>query len=1078
MPDFQDIKSIHNFKSLIKYLRVHLGWNVDEENVEDLTFDYDADELGLDEKVAVKVREIKQIRPLVDNQPWGIFWIDFERKRLPVVAMRRILGALVRKKRGSRSSSQAVWDLHDLMFISATGEDEQRGINFAHFRETDDGLPQLRTFSWDASEKHFYYLQKINLEALRWVRPGTTVEQWREQWARAFTSAHGENIRTAKDLASEMAQLAAATRERVKEAFSYERGKGPLNRLYNSFKKILINDLSVDDFADMYAQTVAYGLFSAAVEHSGRFQRENVASLVPNTNPFLRDLLKECLKVSEDARYHIDLDELGVGELVEALQAANLESVLQDFGRQTREHKEDPVIHFYESFLKEYDAKKKVQRGVFYTPDPVVSFLVRSVDHLLRTEFDLPDGLADTRTMLWNGKHVPMVQILDPATGTGTFLKHVIDLIHESWQRNAIQARMSPKEMTKRWNDYVADHLLPRLFGFELMMAPYAVAHMKLGLALKETGYDFGSEERLRVYLTNALQPAHEIPRTDTPYLAEEAEEANDVKTSIPIMAVLGNPPYSGHSANTSKNADGTLNFIGTLLKDYYRVDGKLLGEKNPKWLQDDYVKFIRFGQWRINETGAGILAMITNHGFLDNPTFRGMRQQLMNSFSDIYVLDLHGNAKKKEHSPDGSKDENVFDIQQGVAISIFLKHTTQRGPARIRHANLWGLRENKYRHLLEEVVATTKWDELKPGTPFYFFTPENINLRDEYDTGWSIRQALPKNSVGVVTGQDEETIAFTQEEAESLARKHRLSSKFVSPILYRPFDKRFIVYHDSVVTRPRREVMPSMLSFKNIAILSARSNKSSEMDHFFISRFISETKCGESTTQSYLFPAYIYPVEFSRRLEGFDTSSVWRSGKDGRVPNLEKQFVREHEINLGLKFILDSTGDLVKTLGPEDIFYYIYAIFHSPTYRERYAEFLKIDFPRVPLTRNLDLFRALVAKGAELVALHQMESPALDKPITKFIGRGDDTVASGYPKYEKKTVSINDEQGFEGVPQAVWDFHIGGYQVCHKWLKDRRGRNLSADDKAHYAKIVVALKETIRLMQEIDEVIPGFPIE
>ncbi|MBI4670236.1 MAG: N-6 DNA methylase [Chloroflexi bacterium] len=593
MPDYSDIQAIRNFKSLVKYLRVHLGWPIDEEDADDLTFDYTADELGLDESVAVKIREIKQLRPLAANQPWGIFWLDFEPKRLPVVAMRRILGALVRKKRGQRSARQAVWDLRDLMFISATGEDKQRGVNFAHFRETGDGLPQLRTFSWDANEKHFYYLEKINLAALEWPRDENNAEQWRGQWAKAFTSAHGENIRTAKDLATEMAELAAGTRERVKETFAYERGKGQLNKLYNSFKKTLINDLSVDDFADMYAQTVAYGLFSAAVEHSGQFKRENVASLVPNTNPFLRDLLRECLKVSEDKRYNIDLDELGVGELVEALQAANLESVLQDFGRQSRDRKEDPVIHFYESFLREYDAEKKVKRGVFYTPDPVVSFIVRSVDYLLRTEFDLPDGLADTSTMIWEGKHEPKVQILDPATGTGTFLKHVIDQIYETWQRNAIQARSSPKEMSKRWNDYVAEHLLPRLYGFELMMAPYAVAHMKLGLALNQTGYNFGSEERLRVYLTNALQPAHEIPRTDTPYLAQEAQDANEVKTNTPIMVVIGNPPYSNF---------GQMNrgdWILGLLDDYK----KGLNEKKLN-LDDDFIKFMRFAQWRIDQTG------------------------------------------------------------------------------------------------------------------------------------------------------------------------------------------------------------------------------------------------------------------------------------------------------------------------------------------------------------------------------------------------------------------------------------------------------------------------------------------
>ena len=573
-----------------------------------------------------------------------------------------------------------------------------------------------------------------------------------------FTSGHRETIKTAQQLASRMAQLAASTRELVNQVYVYEKPDGPLHKLYDNFRRVLIHDLSVDDFADMYAQTVTYGLFSARVTRTGKFALENVVGMIPNTNPFLRELLEECLKVgARTGRRQIDLDELGVGELIETLRNRNtdIEAVLRDFGRQSRDRKEDPVIHFYESFLREYDPDKKAKRGVFYTPDPVVSFIVRSVDYLLRTEFDCPDGLADTSTIKWKSKTAPKVILLDPAVGTGTFEKYVIELVYETFTRKHLG--LGPRGIQKAWNEYVPKHLLPRLYGFELMMAPYAVAHMKLGLMLLETGYNFESGERLRIYLTNALQPAHEVPRVDTAFLAHEAEEANKVKTDMPVTVVIGNPPYSGHSANKGE-------WIGNLLRSYYKVDGKPLGEKNPKWLQDDYVKFIRYAQWRIEETGAGILAFITNHGYLDNPTFRGMRQQLMQTFSEIYVLNLHGNTGRQETAPDGSPDENVFDIKQGVSICLMVKHRGKTGRSRVFYAHLYGTRSAKYDSLAQVDVQNVEWQELTPLTPFYMFVPQEVDLQAEYDLGWQVTAAMPVNSVNLRTHRDALVIDFDKD--------------------------------------------------------------------------------------------------------------------------------------------------------------------------------------------------------------------------------------------------------------------------------------------------------------------------
>lgn len=494
-------------------------------------------------------------------------------------------------------------------------------------------------------------------------------------------------IETPKALAACLAGVAILLRTVISSAFSQEDPKtGALHSQLEAFRQVLLHKLEYPQFADMYAQTLCYGLFAARCNHDserGPFTRQAAAYDLPETNPFLRQMFHHLAGPHLDERIVWVVD-----HIADLLHRADIAEILRDFGKRTRQ--EDPVVHFYETFLSAYDPTLREKRGVYYTPEPVVSYLVRSVDEILRRDFGIPDGLACSdkiplfRTIKsTQGKpkrerigETHRVLILDPATGTGTFLYKVIDCIHE---------RLVENGQGGAWDGYVSRHLLPRLFGFELLMAPYTVAHMKLGLKLAQTGYKFQSGERLRVYLTNTLEEAfdlHDLPLFAA-IIAQEANEAGKVKTQAPVMVILGNPPYSGHSANESPwIADllrGQDTTSGHTSENYFEVDGKPLGERNPKWINDDYVKFIRFSQWRIERTGYGILAFITNHGYLDNPTFRGMRQSLMRTFDDIYVLDLHGNVKKKETAPDGSKDENVFDIQQGVAICLMVKRGGKR---------------------------------------------------------------------------------------------------------------------------------------------------------------------------------------------------------------------------------------------------------------------------------------------------------------------------------------------------------------------------------------------------------------
>lgn len=932
-----------------------------------------------------------------------------------------------------------------------------------------------------------------------------------------FLREETPTIRSPKELAASMASLARVIRDSIERAFKGEDRGGSLHAQWEGFKTVLLHSLTHEQFADMYAQTICYGLFAAKCNKlNSKISRRDVAHDLPKTNPFLRKMFS-----------HMAGPDLHTGvvwaveDLINLLNHADFHAILSDFGKRTQ--RQDPIVHFYETFLAAYDPKLRETRGVYYTPEPVVSYIVRSIDYILKTDFGIKDGLADrTKIPVYktvtdkNGKkkrektgECHKVLILDPAVGTGSFLHGVIDHIHD---------HIVQKGQSAGWSSYVHEHLLPRLFGFELLMAPYAIAHLKLGLQLAETGYKppkDKEEKRLGIYLTNSLEEAHSVQATlpFANFIAEEANAASDVKQEKPVMVILGNPPYSGHSENKGDWIRNLLRGQDSLNQqstgNYFEVDGKPLGERNPKWLNDDYVKFIRFAQWRIEQTGYGVLGFITNHGYLDNPTFRGMRQSLMQTFDDIYVLDLHGNSKKKEVCPDGSKDENVFDIQQGVAIGIFVKHKRDSAsskaktkPAKVHHADLWGLRKTresgagkqskliggKYHWLSGNRAGSPKSRALTPKTPAYLFTQRNAGLLREY----SLHQPLPDitliGSVGVVTGQDRNTIGFAIDEARQLADKLGVSRDEVQAFLYRPLDPRFVTYSQSVVTRMRADVMCHMLAGENMGIVTTRQTR--DKWDVLMSRHLIGHKALAAYDINYLFPLYLYPNG-----DLFDNGYT-SEAPGGRRPNLNVKFIKEVAQKIKLKFVPDGVGDLKKTFGPEDIFHYMYAIFHSPTYRSRYAEFLKIDFPRLPLTTKRPLFRSLCQLGRELVGLHLMEQQG--PPLARFEQEGDmlveqvrftDEIAASPAK--KRTprnddpssgkVWINVTQYFDGVPRKVWEFHIGGYQVCHKWLKDRKGRTLSIDDIEHYQTIVSALSETIRLMTDIDAVIDkqgGWPIE
>ena len=912
----------------------------------------------------------------------------------------------------------------------------------------------------------------------------------------------GQTIKSPKKLAEMMAGKARLLSDIIEKSLTSDEVNQEDSTLKDqmlAFKEILIHDITPQGFADVYAQTIAYGMFAARLHDPtlGTFSRQEAAELIPKSNPFLRKLFGYIAGPDIDDRIKWVVD-----SLADIFLACNVEEILKNFGKSTKT--EDPIIHFYETFLSEYDPKLRKARGVWYTPQPVVNFIVRAVDDILKTEFDLPQGLADaSKTTIKVDSQTPdkrsatgykqmeqevhKVQILDPATGTGTFLAEVVKHIHKKF-----------KEQQGIWSNYVETHILPRLNGFELLMASYAMAHLKLDLLLTETGYKPTTNQRFRVYLTNSLEESH--PDTGTlfaSWLSTEANEANHIKRDTPVMCVIGNPPYSGISSNNGE-------WIRKLIEDYKYVDGVHFNERKH-WLNDDYVKFLRCGQHFIEKNGSGVLAFINPHGFLDNPTFRGMRWHLLKTYDKIYSIDLHGNSKKKETAPDGSADDNVFDIMQGVSINIFVKTGKKKANAlsKVFHFDLYGKREMKYDFLSDSSLQSVNFQELKPEKPFYFFVPKNNKGSKEYKKGFRVDELFSVNVTGVVTARDGFVIDFekpilkkrmeefsdinftddfirrkffgNKKEGKYLAGDSRgwkmaearktiqsfNHNDIIQKIAYRLFDDRYIYYHSSMVDWGREKFMHHFVNKDNVGIDLCRQLVTDEYSHIFITNKIVDDSfvSNKSRERGYIFPLYLYP-------ESKGQQTIGQSSR--RTPNLNPEIVGKLKEKLGIAFANEK--EAIKDLfAPIDILDYIYAVLHSPTYREKYKEFLKVDFPRVPYPKDKDTFSQLVKLGGEIRQIHLLESPTVEKYITQYLIDGDNVVLK--PKYENGKVYINDTQYFGNVPQIAWDFVIGGYQPAQKWLKDRKDRKLEFDDILHYQKIIVALSETDRLMKEIDAI-------
>ncbi|GAA5265212.1 hypothetical protein ACOSOMT5_P1637 [Acidiphilium sp. MT5] len=893
---------------------------------------------------------------------------------------------------------------------------------------------------------------------------------------RGFFSQAPMGLGRAQELAAALATRSHLLREGLAAVLADQEAhhqEGRLYGLYAAFRTQVFADLTLSEFADAFAQMLAYGLFLARLNTAETITLDNARQFVPGAFPLIRELIDF---IGELRKPDYTPIRWLVEEILSIMNSLDLAAVLEDLSFANRrairrgvragseaEHRlfeRDPFVYFYEDFLARYDAKLRKSRGVYYTPPPVVNFIIRAIDTVLRDSFGITDGLADHKR----------VTLLDFATGTGTFLLEALEKMFET---------IGPSHAKRVM--LVREHVLRNVFGFEYLIAPYTIAHLKLSQYLKDKGVGLTGHERLGIYLTNTLEPIAAQQNFLLPALSKEADVAQEIKDK-PILVITGNPPYSGHSRNNGVDAKRSI--------DAYKiVDGARLAERNSKWLNDDYVKFIRFAQMKIDAAEEGIVGIITNHSFLDNPTFRGMRQSLMVSFNKIYVLDLHGNAKKNQRNPDGSKDENVFDIEQGVAVSLFVKSRKPTNHS-VYRADLFGTRSAKYEACARTEFSDINWKVVVPSAPFYLFQINDVNRQAEYQMGWSVSEIFPVNVLGFQTHRDEFAIGFTEEEiAERLrdmadqrisdanvAEKYklkdnrdwklsdtrksiqRLADPKITVINYRPFDQRFCHFGYITMDYPRRELLAHVHTKQNICILVPRQIGTNVWRHAFLAD-APANDClisNRSREANYVYPLYLYPLPKSAQtttLDFIEPNDKTAEVIENIAPRYRDELITRYEN---------------PAFSPEQIFGYVYAVLHSQTYRDRYSEFLRGDFPRIPFAGRRIGFETLADLGWDLAQIHLLKVKP-NKNLAQYQGRGDNVVEK--PRYvaAESAVYINAAQFFAPVPENVWAFQIGGYQVLEKYLKSRKGRALGLDEVTQVERIVAALEMTIERMAEID---------
>lgn len=1018
------LRDVSNLETLLQYCSERLRWPIEEEwfdDADDLVFDFTASDLGIKEEEFASIKSLKQLRPLVDNQPWGIFSVEFDGKRMNVSALRRIISALVPSK---RNVDFKTWNSDRLLFLCFWGTAEIRTIGFVAFEDNGYSLPVLKVLYCTPRYEDRVHLENFEskIDILTWPDDIHDSGDWIANWSRLFLPKRGQIISDTEALTEVLASTALSISASLKSSFCIETEDGFVHKLYRRFNEALHLELSKQAFIDMYAQTIVYGLFSARCMHPdiSSFSLESSMTYIPETNPLLKELLLEYTSPDGLMSY----DEFDISDLINALNETDIQGILSQFNRRTGYGKEDPIVYFYEKFLDIYEHEEKKRRGVYYTPTYVVDFIVHSISHLLKHEFHCEEDILDRN-----------VSILDPATGTGTFLRSIILLVYHEFRK-----RYGSDE---GWNEFVADNLLTRLYGFEFMMAPYAVAHMKLAMTLKETGYVFSPGHRLQVYLANSLESGDNFGAfgDQNDPLVKEASYASVVRKSQ-IKVILGNPPYHTDSVNKS-------DWIMHLMEDYKHEPGQSirLQERNPKVINDDYVKFIRFAQEITAKEENAIIAYVTPHSFTENLTFRGMRWNLLHSFNSIYILDLHGNVMSRESTEKGERDENIFDIQQGVCICFFIRSGKSTNKiAKVYHADYFGSREKKYYFLSSARFNEIKWEEVIPCEPYYFFKVKKIEQDGTYDSGVQLSTLFPSYLGGIKTHDD-----------KALVSDKPFTTGFDELYDYRPFDVKHINYDLTKVERPRYEIMRHFINHENMGLVIDRQVVTDNWSHVQIVRNMIDNRLHYSHKGiPVICPMFLYD-------------------DDGTpFPNVDTELLGMIGMNLTEHFspiLTDKPGQYDML----DLFDYCYGVLFSSAYRTKYRENLSIDFPKVPIPTDSAMFHKVVEVGKKLRELHLLEIPIENKLGIEFTGDGDNVVSG--VRYTNDCVYINASQYFTNVRDDLWDFCFAGYHGLQKWLKDRRRRELSIQEIQHVINVFNVFDLTESYMDELDDILEEYNI-
>ena len=924
-----------------------------------------------------------------------------------------------------------------------------------------------------------------------------------------FFSKNPKPIANAKDFAD-----ALALRTKIlKDELLLNDTNQYLLSLFNTFREVLYKELEYENFCDSFAQTLTYSLFLSRLNNTTQenINLSNAKKFIPKSFPLIRAMsgFLDNLEELDSIKWLIEeiisiINHIDISEMIKELNKISQKDLFGD-----SLHK-DPYLHFYETFLASYDPKLREIRGVYYTPASVVSFIINAIDLILQKDFN--------KTGLNQAMSDKAITLLDFATGTGTFLLEAF--------------RKALKESNKNSPKYNPKALIDRFYGFEFLIAPYTIAHLKISQSLKE---EFDTElkdsESLNITLTNTLYFSKENDELDKQRnlfagmieLTEEFKKAQKLKEQE-ILIITGNPPYSGASSNKGLYEDEIRISYGlepslsdlkkeeiTAIQDYFKNKSKdnaitfksildrhkLQNEKNPKWLLDDYVKFIRFAESKIQHQGSGIFAFISNNSFLDNPTFRGMRYHLLQSFDKIYILDLHGNARKKETTPSGEKDDNVFDIMQGVSINIFIKtKQDSKDLAKLYHAEIYGKRKEKYNFLYQHTLDSIEWKELEPQEPFYLFIPQDENLRAEYDKGYSIKDMFRISSTGICSQRDSVVIRKTQEEIkkliddfcsisiEDIIKKYNIEKdgrdwqikravdsikeseakkigRFVK-ISYRPFDFYWTYFNGdsrAFMAYPRTEVMEHFLEGENLGLMIGRQLMAvggNDFDIVFCSDKIVDLNFYRRGGEQ-IFPLYLYSTQRAKNTlqkQGFDITSF-----DTKIENFTPSF-RE---------FVDSKYK--EHFSPETILGYLYALLFHKDYREKYIDFLKVDFPKIPFVESKELFLQLSALGNSLITLHllkEQDLPPIGEPLYKDTTKQDLKISKITYAKETKELFINKNLYFKKVESSVWEYKIGGYQVLDKYLKSHKDEEI---DFEYFQKIIQTLHKSLEIEREIAKI-------